>query len=329
MSIVKAFVKGLLKATGSPALLLWLWVINVAVALPAAAVMAGAIETSVGGSLVADNLRTGFDMGWYGEFKAQAKGLETTLRPSIIGAGAIYDNLEAWLTGEIFTGFRGLVGMGAVYAAVWALLLGGVLDRLSSGEGLLRLGPFFTAGGRFFFRFVRLAVIAGVFYYGVYRFAHWLLERIADWTRDVTVERTVLLDALAGFAVIALLLVFVNMAFDYAKIATFREDRKSMLLAALAGFRFVLRSPVKTFGLYLLLAAVGAVLVAVYAGVAPGAGQSTPLTIGLAFAVGQVYLLARLALRLAFYGGQMTLYDELTAKARAGEAAAAASPAGS
>ena len=56
-------------------------------------------------------------------------------------------------------------------------------------------------------------------------------------------------------------------------------------------------------------AGIGLSLVAVYALVAPGPGQSTVAGITLAFLVGQLYLVARLALRLTFFGAQMRLYE--------------------
>ena len=37
--------------------------------------------------------------------------------------------------------------------------------------------------------------------------------------------------------------------------------------------------------------------------------QSTPVGIAVAFAVGQAYLIAKLILRLSFFGGQMAIYD--------------------
>ncbi len=62
-------------------------------------------------------------------------------------------------------------------------------------------------------------------------------------------------------------------------------------------------------GLYLALATIGLLLIVLYAIVAPGPGQSTVLGIALAFLVGQLYLVARLALRLTFFSAQMRLYE--------------------
>ncbi|MFQ5792405.1 MAG: hypothetical protein ACE5JI_18200 [Acidobacteriota bacterium] len=312
MSVVKAALKGFWRVVASPGLVFWLWLANFAVALPVGLVMASSIRSSVGESLVDGKLRSGFDMGWYGEFREKAKGLETTFTPTVLGAGAFYSNLESWLTGDLFKGFSGLIGLGVSYALLWALFVGGVLDRYTGAPGRFSLSRFFSSGGKFFFRFVRLAILSGVLYFLIYRFSSWLFRTIEQATRDVTVERTVFFYTLLGAALVVLALTFVNMSFDYAKIATFKEERKSMLVAALRGFRFVLSHPGKTFGLYYSLGAVGVALLLVYGWMAPGAGQSNWFTVALAFLAGQIFLVAKLMLRLVFYAGQLVLFESAT-----------------
>jgi hypothetical protein len=289
--------------------LIWLWLANVLVALPLAVAMAASIQDSVGGSLVQQNLRDGLDMGWYGEFAAQAKGIESTFSPSVVGAGAFFDNLEAWLNGRLFEMPPALVALGVVYALIWALFLGGILHRYGDRRGLFRLSEFFSHGGEFFFRFVRLAVLSGVLYYLVYRFAGWLFGRVEEAMRDVTVEKTVLGYVVAAALLVALLLTFIHMAFDYAKIATYKENRRSMILAAIRGFRLVLGNFGRATFLYYGLGFFGFTLLGAYYLVAPGPGQASLPSVVFAFLVGQAYLVARLALRLTFYAGQMALYE--------------------
>ena len=307
--MLKGIFVGLWRAVSSPGMVLCLWLVNVAVTLPAAVIMSESLSSSIGSSLVHEELAAGFDMDWYGEFQQGAGGLDATFTPTVVGAGAFYNNIEGWLYGGLFQLFPGVVALGVLYALLWALFVGGILDRFST-SGLFSLSRFFSAGGRFFFRFLRLAVLAGVFYYLVYQLAGWLFERIGFWTRDVTVERTVLIYVLLGTAVIVFLLTLINAAFDYAKIATFVEDRRSMLLAALRGIRFVLSNPAKTLGFYYSLGIVGVLLLGLYAFVAPGAAQSTVTGVVLAFLIGQAYLVAKLMLRLAFYGGELAIYED-------------------
>lgn len=312
MSPIAAAFRGLGKVLGSPSIIVWLWLGNVLLALPAAAVLADSIEESVGGSLVDEKLRDGFDMGWYGEYQSRAKGIETSFTPTVSGAGAFFNNIEAWFNGSVFEVHRGLLGLGLAYGLFWTLCLGGVLHRYGEGAGLFRLGEFLAHGGEYFFRFVRLAVISGVFYYAIYRFSGWLFRRIERGTQDVTSEESVFAYVVAASLGVVVLLTFVNMSFDYAKIATFRENRRSMVLATLKGFGFALSNLGRTMTLYYGLGVGGLVMLFVYYTVAPGAGQSTLLGVVFALAVGQLYLVAKLVLRLAFYSGQMALFDAIT-----------------
>jgi hypothetical protein len=66
-------------------------------------------------------------------------------------------------------------------------------------------------------------------------------------------------------------------------------------------------------GLYYALVAVGALLLVFYSTIAPGVHQSTTMGVLVAFLIGQGFLVARLIMRLWFYGGQMALYETITA----------------
>ena len=304
-------IRGFFRVLSSPGMILWLWLANVVFALPATLAMASALERAIGGSQVHEKLTEGFDMGWYGEFRAEARGMEESFTPTVLAVGAFLNNLEAWFNGEIFSQYPSLVGYGVVYALLWALFLGGILHRYADHEGVFNLKRFFSRGGWFFFRFVRLGILASFFYYGIYRFSYWLFGKIEAGTQDVTDEATVLRYVVLAAGLVVFLFVFVNMAFDYAKIITYKESRRSMLGAATSGFRFVLAHPGRTFVLYFGLVAVGAVMLFMYHLAAPGAMQSTAFSIFLALMVGQAYLIAKLILRLTFYASQLALFEGL------------------
>jgi hypothetical protein len=100
-------------------------------------------------SVVQEKLRAGFDTGWYGEFQANARGLETTFTPTVVGAGAFFNNVEAWLSGELFTSVPALVGLGVGYLLLWAFLL-----RRHPASGWRRTdgchpGRWWSNGGRY------------------------------------------------------------------------------------------------------------------------------------------------------------------------------------
>jgi hypothetical protein len=306
--MMRALVGGLGEALASPRQLAVLWLALLLVALPAGVLIEESIHASIGASRVGESLRQGLNLSWLGEYGSDARGLERTLRPSIVGRGAIFDNLESWFGGALFLDTR-TVAFGAAYALIWLFLLGGVLDRFARRERKFVFAPFMAAGARFFPRLLRLTVISGVMYFGIYRLARWLFPWIERLTRDVAVERQVLLANLAGALVVIALLGLVNLVFGYAKIAVVYDGRRSSLGALMRGARFVARRAVEAIGLYLALALVALVVIALYALLAPGPGQSTWLGIALAFLLGQLFLVARLALRLTFFSAQMRLYE--------------------
>ena len=304
--------QGVRAVARAPRLLLALWLCNLIFAVPFAVQIGLSLKESIGASLVHESLQRGFDMGWYGEYQAAAKGVETSFRPSITGAAAFYDNLEDWLTGRIFVHYPGLATAAVLYGVVWLFLLGGVLDRFARPAESAVRARFAQACGLYFFRLVRLALLGLLLYGAIYKLEHWLLARVEDLTRDATREWTVLGWSLAVYLLTALLVLLVHLVLGFAKVATVVENQRSVLAATLHGARFAIAHPLPALGLYFGVLALGAVMLAVYAAMAPGTTQAGPFAIGVAFVVGQVFLLAKLFVRLTLLGGQTAMFQSLS-----------------
>lgn len=326
MSAFTAIVAGLKRASSSPFILLGLWLVNAALALPAAWVVSESLREGIDASRVQQSLTEGFDWDWFGEYREQTRGVDETFTPTVRGAGAFYNNIETWLTGELFTAKPMLAMLGVGYAVLWILMLGGVVDRYAFREQRAGVGRFFGAGGRFFFRFVRLAVFSGLLYAGVYWLSRRAFEALEESTRDVTVESTIIFYSLLIWGLVALLLTLIHAVFGYAKIATVVDDRRSAVLAALRGLRFVATHPGRTLGQYYGVLVGSGLLLAIYAVVAPGVGQSSRQAVLFAFAVGQLFLLVRMFTRLALLGGQVALYQAYLPSKQPDDAVAAESP---
>jgi len=313
MIIFSAIREGLRRVTASPKLILFLWLFNFVMALPLTLLMSGQIESSLGASLVSEKMQKSFDLDWYEEFNHSAGALGKTFSPAVIGVGPFLGNLESWLTGSLFANYAGIVGLGLGYMIIWMFLLGGILDRFAHREERLTMERFFSASGRYFLRFVTLAVLSGVLYFLVCGFiAPQLFALIAESTRDTTVEKTVFFMTAGAYLVVAFLLMLINMIFEYAKIATVVHDQRNGFAAVLNGVQFVFSHPAKTFGLYLALGVFLLVGLGVYSIVAPGANQSSVINITLTFLLGQIFLVMKLIMRLTFFGGQMALYETMT-----------------
>lgn len=289
-------------------IVVWLWLANVLFTLPLVALVAAGIASSIRWSRAGESLLEGLDLVWHTEYRRATDGVADTLEPSQVGVGAFLDNLELWFSGGIFKLEPGLVAAGCVYGVLWALLLGGALAYLQSGDRPTLRG-FMGFGGEFFGRFVRVALVMAGLYYALFRCSKWLFGRVEQATRDVTVEKTVLGYYLVVATGVVLSLVVLRMISDYAKTAIVMEDRRSALLAVLRGARFIVGKPFRALALVAIVGLVGLALLYGYHLVAPGTGQASWAGVAYALLIGQLFLIARLGLRLTLLGSQLDLYE--------------------
>jgi len=160
MSVWRSFLFGLGRVLKTPSLLCWVYLASLAVALPLAMVVRGGIAAHVGGSLVEQNLRTGLDLDWYGEFAEEASGVAATFGPEVIGHMALVQNLERLLDGKLLAAHRTLLAAGGLYLLFWTFLVGGILDRFAHpGEPHSR-ARLFGHSGEFFWRMFRLLILS-------------------------------------------------------------------------------------------------------------------------------------------------------------------------
>jgi hypothetical protein len=307
---MRSFSDGWRRVAAAPAVLLGVYALTVLLALPLAITMRGLLQTHLGSSLAADRAASGVNYDWWQEFTSQATGLGTTFSPTIIGFAATLDNISSVLDGR--REVAPIAGAIALYLAGWTFLAGGVIDRYAR-QRPTRAHGFFAASGVSFFRLLRLAAVAALVYWWLFTYVHsWLfLEWFVERTRIIGVERDVFLWRLALYLAFGLTLVAVNVIFDYAKIRLVVEDRRSALGALSAALRFVWRRRGRVAALYALNSAVFLMLIAVWSLVAPGAG----VTIGIAFLAGQLFVLARLAMKLQFLASETALFQASLAHA--------------
>ena len=306
MSVIAAFRDGFGRVQRAPTLLAGLWLMTVLLAWPLALTLRGMLSDHLGTSLAADTAASGVNFDWWNEFLAQAAGIGQTFVPAILGFAAVIKNISSIADASPLP----IVIASAITAhlVVSVFFLGGVLDRLARDRRVGAYG-FFSACGIFFFRFLRLGLIAGAIYWSLFAWLHpFLFDNLySKWTHDLTVERTAFFYRAGFYLLFAALLALVNVYFDYTKIRMVVEDRRSVLGALSASARFIARQPGSVFGLYLLNIVVFAVVIAIYAVIAPGAAGGTAVLIG--FAIGQLYIVLRVAVRLLFAASQVALFQ--------------------
>jgi len=312
MTAGRAWLDGVRRVWHAPALLAGVWIATTAVSLPLAGVLRGMIVQQLGASEVSASVATGVNGDWMQEFADQASGIGVTFRPTIIGFAALLDNLSAFIDNVP----RPLVVAGAAsaYVLIWIFLAGGIIDRLARRRDTGASG-FFAACGVFFFRFLRLAVVQWIVYAALFASLHpYLFNKLFPMlTRETTSERSAFFLRLTLYAIFGLLAGMFNALFDYTKVRAVVEDRRNMLAALNASGRFLVRHGAAS-GVYVINVLVFALLVVVYGIVAP-AGFNSGYTMWVAVGLGQLYVLARLWLKLVFWASETALFQSRLAHA--------------
>ena len=307
MTVFQALRDGIRRVNSAPVLLVGVWMMTLLVSVPLTLEMGGELEAHLDASLEADAAASGVNHDWMQEFRGQASGVGTTFSPAVIGFGASLDNLSAFVDQER----RPLLIVCAMvlYLALWILVAGGVIDRYARDRNT-RVQGFLWASGVYGVRFLRLGIVAAFAYGLLFRVLHpWLFGTLfRDLTRDLTAERSAFLVRLGLYGVFSIALAGCNLVLDYAKVRTVVEDRRSILGALGGAVRFLRRNGGAAATLYLADAVLFAAVLAVYAAVAPGAG-STGWSMWLGFAIGQLYLLARLWVKLVFWASETALFQ--------------------
>ena len=304
---LNAWRDGIRRVNSAPALLAAAWALTLVVMAPMAAAMRSLLARHLGASLTADTAASGVNYDWMQEFSDQAAGLGVTFKPTIIGFGAVADNLSAFL--DNIERPVVIVAAASVYVLLWIFVAGGIIDRYARDRPTHAAG-FFTASGVFFFRFLRLGVLQAIVYSALFNTLHPLLfERLYPrLTHDLTVERTAFLLRVALYLVFGALVAVCVTVFDYAKVRAIVEDRRSMLSAAVEGIRFVRRNPADAATLFLLNFGSFVGVVGLYAALVP-AVAGTGVSMWLAVMMAQLYLLARLWVKLVFWASETALFQ--------------------
>lgn len=313
MNCLSALRDGVRRVNRAPSIVIGVWVLTLLVSLPLAVAVRGMLEQHLGRSLAADTAASGVNSDWMQEFADQATGLGVTFKPTIIGFGAVLDNLSAFLDNT--TRPVAIVGAAAAYIVLWIFVAGGIIDRYARDRAT-RTHGFFASSGVFFFRFLRLAAVQWVVYAILFGLVHpWLFDRLyPEITRDMTVERTAFLVRVVFYLAFGLPVAAATMVFDYAKVRAVVEDRRSMLGALTSSVRFIQHNAGSATLLFAANFTAFALVVALYAIVAPGAGRSgTMMWIG--FALSQLYILARLWVKLTFWASETALFQSRLAHA--------------
>jgi len=204
------------------------------------------------------------------------------------------------------------VGLGILYLIINIFLTGGIVASLAA-ERQVSLRRFFYSASRYFWRYLRLfvllAVVVGLVLAGYNLWLDGLVDNLRkDSTTDVA---SFLWRALA----VTLVLVFVSlimMVFDYAKIRTVVDGRRSVIFATCVAFGFSFRRFLRTVTLFYFNLVIVGILFAIYLIVENQFSNATIGSMVSLFVVQQIFIVSRIWMRLSFFATQMAFYCAAT-----------------
>lgn len=215
---------------------------------------------------------------------------------------------------------QGVSGMGLLMAVTAAMavvavvssafVFGGVLEVFGSDyDRRSFMHRFCRGGGHFFWRFVRLALTAGICLVLVTGAVSAIMAAVTKAVSGSEWEPAGYLAGLANAAAVACTAAFFLLALDYARIRVARDDSRSMLKAYLGGLGFVLRRLFAAYGIAIAMLAALAVIMAAYLAYetnAPAAGSWA--AIAVLILVHQMVVFGRVFLRVALVGAERHFY---------------------
>lgn len=290
--------------------IVFVYLANLLIALIFAAVLAQSISESLGSSMAAENLQTGFDGHWYNSYRVEATGLAATFDPAVVEFGAVLKSLNGFLTGNLTGGYFGIFVAGSIFMVMWTFFSAGFISTYAQGD---EQASFYQQAGRYFPRFLVLMLISLLLYFLLFRFVFsWLTDVVNSMTRETIDERVDFFLTFMKYLILWALFWFVNMLFDYSKILVVSRDLRNPLTAPLKALGLILQNFGRTSGLYLSIGVVWLCFMMIYwlISIDPQAGSWLPLLI--AFVLGQLYIIARIWTRCLFYAGQTAMCLSLT-----------------
>src|SRR5437762_14004442 len=129
---MSAWLDGIRRVNGAPAVLVGVWLLTVLVSLPLTLGLRTLLAQHLGRSLAAETAASGVNYDWMQEFSDQATGLGVTFKPTVIGFAAVLDNLSAFMDATSRPAV--IAGAAAVYTLGWIFLAGGIIDRYARDQ---------------------------------------------------------------------------------------------------------------------------------------------------------------------------------------------------
>lgn len=192
---------------------------------------------------------------------------------------------------------------------LFGLFLSGGAFAVFASQDRYTANQFWGGAATYFGRFFRLALY-GIPVLGVLYCVQYLetgVQRLV-WGGDAY-QNITYWGAMVRLGIATLSVICFGAIFDYARIHAVLHEEKKMRVSMWQGLKFTFGNFLPAFGLAFLMFLCGALLLAIYNPLANSFSAANGLIVSLLFLVQQLYMLARLALKLSLYAGEVHLYQ--------------------
>jgi hypothetical protein len=303
MIAVGAFFSGLWHVIRAPFTVMAVLILTVLTAVPFGLVMGSRLQSALNDQPPVMLGSEEIDADWWLEFRRHAEGLNKTFTPAIIGFAAPLSNLSGVLDGTRPDPV--MAAPIAIAIVAWAFIWGWAIERFRSG-GSHGTGALMRAGFRSWPRFVAISLVATVAQVILYLTLHRVLfgRVFSMLTASITVERDAFLVRVVLYVVFGVFLAGVSLLADYARIGSVLGRG-----AWSESSSFVRRNWSSVAALFLITTIVLGALFVLY-GVGEAYGGSR-VAGWRGVAIGQAFIIVRLAMRLVVIASEVRLFERL------------------
>jgi hypothetical protein len=312
--MIRSFIIGLRHANRSWKMILLLLAANNLFTLPLIVPIFWLVALSTGRTLTADRMFAGkLDIRW----------IVDITNNQMPGFSLEYTGIQIALS---------LAVIGFIYLLLNTFFAGGIIEVFAVDYGHFTMRRFWAGCGAYFWRFFRLMLIS-FFFYGGAGFIYFVLRGMVNTAAaEATSYEALLYQRWGSLLLLIVMLGFVNMVFDYAKIRTVVEDSRGMFRETFKALGFSLRHLISVSALFLTIAAIGIGLFLLLVRLRDSIDQSSVMAVIGAILLGQTAIAARMWTRLTFFAAGLDFYrrykpkkvralpPELTADAESSEA---------
>lgn len=287
MSIMNAYRNGWKKVWVDKKMWVLLYLLNFVFALLAAIPFSGFLSKSVGNTLANTKMLEGFDYAFLTDFMREYGGGFSVILNLSFGIVLLY---------FIFTIF-------------W---MGGILMVLKEDSPTFSFRKFWQGSSLYFWKLTRLTFYFALIQLAVLSVFAFIFLRNGISPFEMESEAPIIRSLMILIPIYLLVVTIILMIQDYVKIQIVHQNGPLITSPIRQGFRFVFQNFRKCFGLYLLNLLTFGVFFGIYWILSNSFKSDNTPAILLFLLIGQIFIFARIGVRLLNLGSAMSLFQNTT-----------------